>query len=47
MIEINDIIIIVIISILLFLFFTRPRVVSNEHMGNIEVHKNDDYNVHN
>jgi hypothetical protein len=45
MIEINDIIIIVIISILLFLFFNRSRVIPTEHMGNIEVHKNDDYNV--
>ena len=45
MIEISDIIIIVIISILFFLFFNKSRVIPSEHMANIEVHRNDDYNV--
>jgi hypothetical protein len=36
---------IIIIAILLYLFFSRDQIIISENMSNVEVHRDDDYNV--
>lgn len=41
----NEILIILVMSIILYLFFFQKRFIPSEHMGNTESHTKDDYNV--
>jgi hypothetical protein len=41
----QEILIVLLLSIVLYIFFFRQRFITSEHMHNTELHTSDDYNI--